>query len=57
MLGCVCQQMGLPWLKTLISSDMFVTHAEGSSTQLISPGAVKSFQFSAPHLQGLTLLP
>ena len=50
MLGCMCQQIGLPWLKTLISSNMFLTHTKGSSTQLISPSSMKSFQFSAPHL-------
>lgn len=56
MLGCMCQQIGLPWLKTLISSNTFLTHMKGSSTQLISPSSVKSFQFSAPHLGGISPL-
>lgn len=56
MLWCTRQQAGLPWLKTLISSNMFLTHAEGSSTQIISPSGVKSFQFSAPHLRAITPL-
>lgn len=50
----MCQQAGLSWLETLISSNTFLTLAEGSSAQIISPSGVKSFQFSAPHLRGTT---
>lgn len=53
----ICQQVGPPWLRGLISSNMFLTHAEGSSAQIISPSAVKSFQFSTPHLWGIAPLP
>lgn len=53
----ICQQVRPPWLRGLISSNMFLTHAEGSSAQIISPSAVKSFQFSTPHLWGITPLP
>lgn len=47
MLGYVCQQVGPHCLGSLISSNMFLTHTESSSAQIISPSAVKSFQFSA----------
>lgn len=46
----VRMQVERPSLKALISSNMFLTRAEGSSDKIISSSAEKSFQFSAPHL-------